>query len=851
LNNEEKVLSLITHRYLDNGFKIIIAPNNVHPVVSLQLFVRIGSCWENDNEAGFSHFLEHLVFKSTDKFPDNELSNRAMYLGSNINAYTEFDSTCYYLSLSSQFLAEGLEILSELVRFANFSAKDFRAEKGVVLEELIQYQNDPEDNFVEQIPGHYFSVSPYMKPIIGTKESVKSAKAEDLRDFYKKNYSPGNCFLVVSGDVDIDNLMNEVERFFGDWQGESLCSHIPQEAVYPTSFTVKSFKRNISKPVLAFAVPELSDRDPESYSLGLITKMFALGKQSRLHRRLFVKEKLVEQIKVDSYTGINAGISVILINPRHKRDCEKIIDIFLEEFNQIRHFGFTIEELNSAKTDLLHSYKYSLEYARYLGMNLGNDELINNYRHFFDYPQIVSKITKSSLTDIVKRYYCFEYLGVFSLSNDFQIPETVNEKVRFLAEKRYISNGLKKDFFERKLDNGIKVLMKRVAGRPTVGITAAFNVSQLNENETNRGINMLTSVLLLYGNSQKNYSQLLEFCSRYGIQIDVSAQDEVTLVKVKCFNEYLNVGLELLADILTKPLFPHDHFHNIQKSLISNLERVKDFPHYYASSLWRKQIFGKDSNLLEREGSKKNLRNQSRKKVINWYNSNYSVSGLTLAIVGDFDFEDTLYYCDNIFGDGLRYGSPEEKRIVCNPGPRYKSNSLPENQQGIIHLGGFSCKTTETVANTAFHLLAQILGGDITSRLYDELREKRGLAYSVGFELNTMKDLGYFVAYALVDKQNIKLSLKLIQKVFSDLIENGVTEEELTVAKNIIRGQRLRSEESVLGQAAAIAALDCLGYGYEFYLKREERLQQVTTKDIADVAGKYLREDNLYIHVMK
>jgi len=855
---EDKIVKKIDSVTLDNGFKVILIPHHAHQVISLQLFVRIGSCWECEEEAGYSHLIEHLVFKSTKKFPSNQLSLRASFLGSNINAYTEFDSTCYYLTLSSRFDGEGLEILSELARNANFTDLDFAYEKGVVLEELNQYENDPEDFFLEKIPNLYFIESPYKKPIIGSKKSLLEATPERLRRFYRRYYTPENSFLVASGDFKSDEFIEKIKHYFTGWKKsdeksrESKQKRLkPLQTLYPETFTIDSLQKTIGKSLLGFTVPELSDTKPESHTLALIMRIFAIGKKSRLYRRLFLKEKLVDQIRVESFTGIHDGISIVLIIPKDNIYVERIIDIFLEEYDKIRHFGLSIDEIDQARTELLHSHRYSFEYMQYLGMSLGTEELLGNYKLFIDYPKIIRKITEKTLLDTLKRYYTFEQLGIFHLGRSFNCRERIRDRVRSLQIRKIANGATRGEFYETDLLNGTRVMMKRVVGRPTIGITAAFPVSQLNEKTGQRGINLLTSILLLYGNEKNSYDQLLEYCSRHGIQLDVSAQEEVTLVKIKCFSEMFATSLELLSNVIRFPLFPSEHFYNIQKTLLSNLERVKDFPGYYAVYLWKRQIFGRESNLLEREGTKTTLRKISRKQVVNWFKDFYNLSAMSLSIVGDFDFEDTLFNCERLFTDQQIVTDKQSQQMIINSGNRNKHNRLDNNQQAIIHIGGFGCSSKEVEKNTAFHLLAHIIGGDMSSRLCEELREKRGWAYSVGFDYISLKESGIFVASAMVDKRYSKETQKLIIKILEDVGKYGVTESELEIAKNTIRGQRLRVEESVLGQASAIAMLDVLGYDYEFYLNREKRLQKIRTSDIQTLAKEYFRVDSLYRHVLE
>ncbi len=835
-----------------NGFKVIFAANNAHPVVSLQLFVRMGSCWETDEEAGFSHFTEHLVFKSTKKFPKNSLSDKAMYLGSAINAYTEFDSTCFYITLSSQFLYDGLEIIAELARNADFGKKDFNFEKKVVLEELNQYENDPEDNFIEQIPTLYFPQSSYRKPIIGNRDSLHKASLEDLKKFYHDYYTPDNCYLVVSGDIDPKEAVTLIGDLFGDWTGKKSKELTAPPSLYPDKLTFGSIKRKVSKDLLAFVIPEISALNQKSYPLNIVTSVFAVGSQSRLHKRLYIKEKLVEQIKVESFTGINDGITLIIVIPNREKDIDKIIDIFFDEFVLLRQFGLTEEEIDKTKKEMIHSHRHSMESAKGLAMNLGVEELLGGYEQFFSYQKMIQDINEKQIAEVTQECIVIDKIGVFKLGKEFD--GSIFKKYEKILPETIIRTGITADYYEELLDCNAKLVMKKVRGRPTIGITAAFKVSQLNETAEERGINLLTSTLLLYGNDKRTYDQLITYCANLGIKLSISASEELTLIKIKCFNEQLKIALDILSDVVLTPTFPNNHLNNILTSLISSLERIKDYPTYYAGHLLKNQMFGRISNLSDREGTKTTLKKINRKKIFNWYKKYYTLSNMTLAVVGDYDFNETISYCNRILSAEKSIiksiNIVADPQVIYQPGKRFKRTGLDNNQQAIVQAGGFACNSLQTKENSAFHLLALIMGGDLSSRLNESLREKSGLAYSVGFEYKSLKQLGFFAAYALVDRAYEKESLKLMLNDFAVMIKDGVTEKELTVAKNCLRGQRLRAEESVLGQSISLAVLEALGFGYDYYLKREERLNKITISDINETAAEYLRREALFINIL-
>ena len=334
---------MIKENILENGLKIISYQKKSNPLVSIQLYIRIGTAQEKDNESGFAHLTEHLVFKSTKKYPNNKIMETAAWLGGNINAYTEYDSTCFYITLPSNQLEKGMEIISELGINANFSDEEFYNEKQIVIQEKNQYDDDPEDSFVETIAKTYFKKNRYGKPILGETKSLNSAKPEELRKFYKKYYRPNNAFLLISGDFEEDKLLQTVKKYFGDWKQKKVVKIPYYQDSWKSGFHF--IKKNIEDDYLAFVFPELSGRDFASYPLSAALNIFAGGKKSRLYKRLFIKEQLIDGIKIHSLAGINNGISIIIIIPKNGADLEKIIDIFNEELQKIRQYGFALEPL--------------------------------------------------------------------------------------------------------------------------------------------------------------------------------------------------------------------------------------------------------------------------------------------------------------------------------------------------------------------------------------------------------------------------------------------------------------------------------------------------------------------------
>lgn len=838
----------VYHKFLANGFKTIYAWDNSYPLVNLQLYVRMGSCWESPQQAGYSHFTEHLVFKSTQKYPKNTLMEKASFLGASINAFTEFDSTCFYLTLPSEHIEQGIELLTELVRYTNFSDEDFRFERKVVLEELKQYRNDPEDFFVEQVPAYYFKSNPYRNPIIGTEKSLKEATPEKLRDFYRRYYRPNNCFLCITGSFDKEKTEKMVHDYYHAWEEDEIIKQIYQTEPFPMNPDYHFIPKKVGRDILGFVVPELSDNNPESYLLSLIGKAFSVGKNSRLYKRLYIKEKLIDAIKVHSLSGIYDGLTIIMINPRKNADLYQIIEIFLDEYKELFRFGLHSEEIENHKRELVYSSKYTLEYVESFGLSLGTEEILGDYRHFFEYENIVNSLTEQQVQNTIKNFFNFNSLYIFSSGK----KELDKERLFNLLDQyktRKIKNHTKDMVLQTTLPNGLEVFLKKIPGKPICGVSMALKSNQLMETPDILGINQLTATNMLYGNKKRDYDQFLNYCTNNGIQFGISTSKENTKLKLKCFNNNLLSALESISDVLFTPIFSEEHFQNLKKSFISNLNRMKDYPQSYAVYQWKEMMFGKSSNLLSKEGLPQTLQTFSRKKIMEWYHSHILNAKAVLTVIGDIDFDDVLYSIEKLFSKGHFY----QQHAIYTPDYQPKDRKMVfdlDQDQSILNLGGFSCKNSEKEKKAALYILSQIIGGDINSRLFTEVREKRGLAYSVEFDFDALEHTGYFDIFSIVDKDREEEAIDCIRKVLFEVAHKGVTKEELLLATNYIKGQSRIEEESVQAQAQIISTVLLNGYDYQFYLDREKRLNKVTLKQIKQLAEEYFRDENLFLHIL-
>ncbi len=204
------------HR-LSNGLEIIAEVSPEAYSAAYAFVVATGSRDETDQEAGLSHFLEHMAFKGTPRRSAEDVNRELDEIGSHANAFTSEEQTVYYLAVLPEYQARAIDILADMMR-PSLREEDFVTEKQVILEEIKKYDDDPPYGAYDRGKALHFGKHPLARSVLGTTESVSALTPEQMRDYFRRRYSPGNMFVVAAGRVDFPALVADIEKWCGDWE---------------------------------------------------------------------------------------------------------------------------------------------------------------------------------------------------------------------------------------------------------------------------------------------------------------------------------------------------------------------------------------------------------------------------------------------------------------------------------------------------------------------------------------------------------------------------------------------------------------------------------------------------------
>ena len=348
---------------LKNGLKVIVIENKRAPVVAQMIWYNFGSGVEENGKSGLAHFMEHLMFKGTKKFPDSYYSNFISRIGGSENAFTSYDYTAYYQVFPKYELEKIMQMESDRMINLTLSKENVEIEKKVILEERFQrVESDPSAKLDESMrtvlfPNHY-----YGRPIIGWKHEIENLSFDDVIEFYKKYYVPNNATLVLSGDVDFERVKKLTKKYFGKRRkGNAL---IYQNVVDPnidTSVTVEmkhsTVKQNIWKKFYRVNSYKNSIKDSLALEIGL--RILASGSSSVLYENLVNKKKKFSAIG-GYYQGLTRGEGSVYFYaiPNEDLVLDNIDIIINKEIDQILNEGISKKRFEIEKKKFVYDSIY-------------------------------------------------------------------------------------------------------------------------------------------------------------------------------------------------------------------------------------------------------------------------------------------------------------------------------------------------------------------------------------------------------------------------------------------------------------------------------------------------------------
>lgn len=423
---------------LPNGIRVVT--EKVHHVrsVSLGLWFKAGSVYEKDSCSGMSHFIEHMLFKGTETRTAKEIAECMDGIGGHINAFTSKEYTCYYGKVLDEHLETLLDLLSDMLLYSRFEPSEIEKEKGVILEEIMMYEDSPEDNAFELLTDAVFDSHPLSNSILGEQETLNTFSRDRLVSFFSENYDVNSTVIAIAGNFEVSKLTELLIKYFGSWKSGFRTTDIELPSV---TYSKLSFLRikDVEQAHICLGYPGVSILDDRRYAHLIFNNIFGGSMSSRLFQKIREDKGLAYSVQSHTSNYSNAGTLTIYAGMKPE-NIETVLSLILKEIDDIRNFGVKHDDLQKAKEQLKGSFILELESTSSRMISIGKTQLIKG--QMFSPDEVLAKINAITLDDI---FAAVDYIFSSGLSgSSFVCKEDYSTKISALlgiSNMETITNG--------------------------------------------------------------------------------------------------------------------------------------------------------------------------------------------------------------------------------------------------------------------------------------------------------------------------------------------------------------------------------------------------------------------------
>ncbi|MBF7082384.1 insulinase family protein [Desulfallas sp. Bu1-1] len=356
---------------LANGFKVLTEHIPHVRSVAVGIWVDVGSRDERDEQAGISHFIEHLMFKGTTRRSAKDIAEELDAVGGQLNAFTTKEYTCYYARLLDEYFPLAVDLLSDMVLNSRFDPSDIDRERNVIVEEIKMYEDTPDELVHDIFASTIWRAHPLGRPIIGDERTVGSLSRQDLLSFYHKYYTPGNMIVTVAGNFDHKQVMSILSATFGNLTGAK------KERLYTTPEPARQVvckTKDTEQVHICLGTPGLAIDHEKIYVFQIINTILGGGLSSRLFQEIREQRGLVYSVFSYHSSYHDSGLFCIYAG-LSKKNVPAALELIIKEIRDIQNNGVRPAELQRAKDQLKGNLLLSMENVNTRMSRLGKSQL--------------------------------------------------------------------------------------------------------------------------------------------------------------------------------------------------------------------------------------------------------------------------------------------------------------------------------------------------------------------------------------------------------------------------------------------------------------------------------------------
>ena len=839
---------------LDNGLKVVLEENRAAPVVALQVWVKVGSADERDEEAGMCHFIEHMIFKGTEKRKVREMAREIESLGGSMNAHTSYDQTVYHVTLASRYGEVGLDILADAIQHSTFDAAELEKEREVILEEIRMGEDEPGRRIFKQTMGTVFKKHPYRRPIIGHKSTIAGITRDRMVRFFRQWYVPNRMVFVAVGDFDRFDMERKVKEVFQEFKpSDKLLPPREAEPEPQETQSVVSYG-NFRETYLQLAVPITSAMDDETPALDALAHILGGGEASRLVQRVKLEKRLVYSISSSSFTPRDRGAFIIeaTLSPQN---VEKAIEETLATLEDLSREGVTAEELYRVKVNVESDLVYDRQTVQGQARKRGFYEAITGDIDFEkEYLRRMAILQREDIRRVIEKYFKAPRWVISVLA-----PTEQEDLLSSSSLKGVIRRGTSAEktlgkregppIFRTVLANGIRLLVKENRSTPVVSVQAAFLGGVRFETEANNGVNQFIAVMLTKGTQNLTSLQIAKKMERMAGSLSGFSGYNSFGLTATFLSQHFEEAFGLFSEVLRAPSFDKEEMEKRRQSILAAIRQQEDDLDRSVFRLFRKTLYEQHPYRMDPLGTLETVQTLTQEDLKEYYDRMAVPDNLVLTVVGDVDTEQVLQAARNTLGELKGTFSRPAVAQESPPQGIRKAEIYRQKEQAHFVLG-FLGPTLHHRDRTALEVLDAALSGQ-GGRLFYELRDQESLAYALTFMANPNLDPGFIAVYMGTHPDKLEKAIHGVLRILKNVRDDGLAEEEVERAKRYLIGNFEIGLQTNGAQASQMSLDELYGLGFDHYGKYVKAIERVSREDVQRVAREYLRLDAYRLAVLR
>ncbi len=838
--------------YLDNGMEVILVENHASPMIAAVAVIKTGSRNEDEASNGSAHFLEHLLFNGTKTRTQKQIYDEMDFYGGYNNAHTGTDYTNYMILMPKEYIAQGMDIQADMLFNSTLPEEKFEKERGIVIEEIGKDADRHGYQVNNNFQRTFYARTPYELPVLGTVSTITYLKRERVWKYYRTWYVPNNMTLMVIGDFSTPDMVKLVREKYGPHppgcipEHKAITLNPPQTLRIVRANGMDKFPKDRLFLTMGYLLPPPVSDDFQAL---VLLSEFLGGRENAALKTLFKQEQYKDLVEaIDTGIEFNRDFSTLQISAELplNADAERVLGLIIQAVQGMAKNAVPDAEVQSTLIARATHELYLQESLHYYGMMKSGYLAAGGYTLLRNYMDGLMKVTPQAIQRVAEHYLSAQVPVVTLMS---PLTEKATDATANRSPNKYSMEML---------GNGLTVVVKENQDSRVVGIHLLAKERSLSEGKEKWGMTEILQRMLLDGGTTEHPdSALYQEYESIGAEIKVCDDPSVPFddyyntprfayIRLKLIDTFFEKGLNLLAEMVKHPNLSEKAFTEAKKDVISLSTNTEMSTPRVADRIFYDNLFKENPGFGWLFGDVKRLGQIQLKDVQDFHEKFYNPANLMLVISGNIPAEKALSLVKDCFGGA--WGTAGWHPPAFTPQFKSLGTTIREKigkQQSSISVAN-TCEVKEEDL-PALYVLENIFN----DRLAFNLREKQGLAYSLGMGFHKYHGAQWYRITMGTRLENIDRAIAGIREEIRAIRESAFTAEEVQKSINAMLGRRGMRRLDRVNQAYYISMKVLDGYGPEADDQEVEKLKKVTVQDVERLARLVFQNEDYLIVIVE